>query len=162
MALIYHGVQSTIENKSGEKTWHLSLVKTGEVITTQQLGEKIAEKSSLTAGDVHNVIRNLMSVMRDELLDSRSVKLDGLGTFTMKARTRGKGVATAKEVSPNQVVSLRCQFTPEYTRVGTTTTRALTTGVSFIHVDRLTKGLKSQEGAGENNNGDDEYIDPNA
>ena len=31
------------------------------------------EKASLTAGDVHNVIRNLMSVMREQLLNSLSL-----------------------------------------------------------------------------------------
>jgi len=164
MALIYHGIQSQIENKSGKKTWHLSLIKTGEVVTTQQLGEKIAEKSSLTAGDVHNVIRNLMSVMRDEMLNSRSVKLDGLGTFTFIARTRGNGVATQKEVNPSQVASLRCQFTPEYNRVGANTTRALTTGATFIHIDTLLKKLKSADSDGDNNNngGGGVIVDPDA
>ena len=76
----------------------------------------IAEKSSLTPGDVHNVIRNLMTVMRSQLLNSRTVRLDVLGTFTMKARTRGKGVETPEEVNPNQVTALRCQFAPEYIR----------------------------------------------
>ena len=39
---------------------------------TQMIGETIAERSSLTAGDVHNVIRNLMAVMREQLLNSRA------------------------------------------------------------------------------------------
>ena len=164
MALIYQGLQSQLENKQGEKTWHLSLVKTGEVVSTQELGEKIAEKSSLTAGDVHNVVRNLMSVMREELLSSRSVKLDGLGTFTMRARTRGTGVATEKEVNPTQITSLHCQFTPEYHRVAGATTRAITAGVKFVHINQLAKNLLS--GADDNNNGgnndDDDFIDPEA
>ncbi len=45
------------------------------------IGETIAERSSLTAGDVHNVIRNLMAVMREQLLNSRTVKLEGLGNI---------------------------------------------------------------------------------
>ena len=62
------------------------------MVNSQQLAEVIAEKSSLTPGDVHNVIRNLMTAMRKELLNSRSVRLEGLGTFTMKACTQGHGV----------------------------------------------------------------------
>lgn len=92
--------------------WHLNLVKAGGTVATQQLAEVIAEKSSLTAGDVQNVVRNLMSVMREYLLNSRSVRLDGLGTFTMKACTRGKGVESADKVSPNQITALKCRFTP--------------------------------------------------
>lgn len=132
MPLFYYARQSSLATKKGEKLWHLSLKKVGRAVDVQQLGEMIAEKSSLTPGDVHNVIRNLMTVMRSQLLNSRSVRLDGLGTFTMKARTRGKGVATPEEVNPNQVTALRCQFTPEYTRPAAIgTTRALTQGAEF-------------------------------
>lgn len=66
------------------------------------------------------------------LLNSRMVRLNGLGTFTMKARTRGKGTEKAEDVNPNQVTALRCQFTPEYTRPAAIgTTRALIQGVEF-------------------------------
>ena len=123
MPLFYYARQSSIATKEGAKLWHLSLKKVGRAIDCQMLAESIAEKSSLTPGDVHNVIRNLMTTMRMHLLNSRTVRLDGLGTFTMKARTRGKGVEAEKDVNPNQVTALRCQFTPEYTRpaaIGTT------------------------------------------
>ena len=124
--------QSSLATKEGAKLWHLSLKKVGRAVDAQQLAEVIAEKSSLTPGDVHNVIRNLMTVMRSQLLNSRTVRLDGLGTFTMKARTRGKGVVKSEDVNPNQVTALRCQFTPEYTRPAAIgTTRALLQGVEF-------------------------------
>ena len=61
MPLFYKAVQSPIANKAGAKLWHLNLVKAGGTVATQQLAEVIAEKSSLTAGDVQNVVRNLMS-----------------------------------------------------------------------------------------------------
>ena len=64
MALFYKAVKSTMATKSGDKKWHLNLVKVGKVVSTQQLAEMIAEKSSLTPGDVHNVVRNLMTAMR--------------------------------------------------------------------------------------------------
>ena len=79
MPLFYKAVQSPIANKAGAKLWHLNLVKAGGTVATQQLAEVIAEKSSLTAGDVQNVVRNLMSVMREYLLNSRSVRLAGPG-----------------------------------------------------------------------------------
>lgn len=126
MPLFYYARQSSLATKEGAKLWHLSLKKVGRAVDAQQLAEVIAEKSSLTPGDVHNVIRNLMTVMRSQLLNSRTVRLDGLGTFTMKARTRGKGVVKSEDVNPNQVTALRCQFTPEYTRpaaIGTTRAR---------------------------------------
>lgn len=147
MPLFYRPVQSPIANKKGVKTWHLNLVKVGKKVSTQQLAEMIAEKSSLTPGDVQNVVRNLLTVMRAELLNSRTVRLDGLGTFTMKARTTGKGVESADKVSPNQITVLRCQFTPEYTRSAATgTTRALLQGVQFANADLMKNLIEEGEG----------------
>ena len=116
MPLLYYARQSQLKTKDGVKQWHLTLKKVGRAVSLQQLGEMVAEKCSATPGDVHNVIRNLMSVMRMQLLNSRTVRLDGLGTFTVIARTRGKGVDKEKDVNPNQVTSLHFMFTPEYTR----------------------------------------------
>ena len=162
MPLFYKAVQSPIANKTGAKLWHLNLVKAGGTVATQQLAEVIAEKSSLTAGDVQNVVRNLMSVMREYLLNSRSVRLDGLGTFTtvsythLRAHTRGKGVESADKVSPNQITSLKCRFTPEYTRPAAIgTTRALTQGVQFLHADLL-KNDTSEEGPSGGGSGEGE------
>ena len=71
------------------------------------------------------------------ILNSRSVRLEGLGTFTMKACTQGHGVDQEEEVSPNQVAALRCLFTPEYTRPAAIgTTRALLQGVEMCIRDR--------------------------
>ena len=158
MPLFYGARQSQLKTKEGKKLWHLSLVEVGKTVGLQELGGKIAEKSSLTPGDVHNVVRNLMTVMRSELLNSRSVRLDGLGTFTMKARTRGKGVENEKDVSPNQVSSLRCHFTDEYTRPAALgTTRALIQGVQF---EKAGKHGVTGGDAGEGDTGGGEVIDP--
>ena len=92
MPLIYKPYQATLANKEGQKLFYPRLVKIGRTVNTQKMAELIAEKASLTAGDVHNVIRNLMSVMREQLLNSRTVRLEGLGTFTMVAKACGKGV----------------------------------------------------------------------
>lgn len=135
MPLIYKPYQATLANKEGQKLYYPRLVKFGKMVNTQKMAELIAEKASLTAGDVHNVIRNLMSVMREQLLNSRTVRLEGLGTFTMIAKAGGKGVELEGKVSCTQITSLRCQFTPEYTRSASgVTTRALTTGVEFVHI----------------------------
>lgn len=158
MPLFYGARQSQLKTKEGKKLWHLNLVKVGKTVSLQELAEKIAEKSSLTPGDVHNVVRNLMTVMRSELLNSRSVRLDGLGTFTMKARTRGKGVENEKDVNPNQVVALRCHFTDEYTRPAALgTTRALIQGVQFEKASKIGNATDGN-GSGEGEGG--EVIDP--
>lgn len=158
MPLIYKPFKSQLATKKGEKLYYPRLIKMGKIINTQKIGEMIAEKASLTPGDVHSVIRNLMSTMREQLLNSRSVRLDGLGTFTMIARAGGKGVKTEKEVNSCQITGLRCRFTPEYTHpTSGATTRALTEGVEYIKLSELL----SSSGEGYDDD-DDDYIDPNA
>ena len=154
--LIYKAVQSNIASKDKKKKWHPCLIKMGNVVDTQLIGETIAERSSLTAGDVHNVIRNLMAVMREQLLNSRTVKLEGLGTFIMVCQSRCKGVDAEADVSPAQITGLRCQFTPEYTRdAGGNITRALIQGASYIHVNQLTKALGAGGSGNTGGSGDD-------
>lgn len=81
--------------------------------------------------------------MCSELLNSRSIRLDGLWTFTMIARTRGKGVEDEKVVNPNQVVTLKCQFTDEYTRSAVLgTIRAMIQGVQFEKASKIRKGAE--------------------
>ena len=65
MPLIYKPYQANIANKAGQKLYYPRLVKFSKMVNTQKMAELIAEKASLTPGDVHNVIRNLMSVMRE-------------------------------------------------------------------------------------------------
>ena len=138
MPLFYRARQSQLKTKEGKKQWHLTLVKVGKMVTSQQLAE------------VHNVIRNLMTAMRKELLNSRSVRLEGLGTFTMKACTQGHGVDQEEEVSPNQVAALRCLFTPEYTRPAAIgTTRALLQGVEFQKVSAIGGAINGGSGSGD-------------
>ena len=103
MPLFYYARQSSLATKEGAKLWHLSLKKVGRAVDAQQLAEVIAEKSSLTPGDVHNVIRNLMTVMRSQLLNSRTVRLDGLGTFTMKPRNKAITTPRSATILPRSV-----------------------------------------------------------
>lgn len=64
-----------------------------------------------------------------------------------------------KEMNPNQVTCLRCQFTPEYTQlVGSIRTRALIQGVKFASVEQFKKMILGGRDDGskddsENNNG---------
>lgn len=160
MALVYKTFQSELPTKDGEKLYYPRLIKIGGIVDTQKVGELIAEKASLTPGDCHSVIRNLMSVMREQLLNGRTVRLDGLGTFTLIARAAGKGVKTAEEVNSSQITGLRCLFTPEYRRPAgsTNTTRALFDGVEYVKFSSL--GGESSTG---NSDEDDDYEqDPNA
>ncbi len=132
MTLFYKSRQSQLENKDKKKLWYPQLVKVGKIVETKTLAEQISYSSTLTPGDVHNVLNNLTEVMRQHLMNSRSVRLTGLGTFTVIAKANGNGVETPDEVNPRQINTLRVQFRPSYTyNTIEGVTRAMFADISF-------------------------------
>ncbi len=126
------------------------------------LAERLCEYSNVMPGEVHNVVRNLMSIMITELQNGNSVKLNGMGTFTLKIRSRGTGVLTSEEVNPGQITGLRCMFTPEYFRPsGLNTTRAIEKGVVFKHVNTMNHSY-NKDGSDIDDNGGGNWQDPDA
>jgi predicted histone-like DNA-binding protein len=113
--------------------YHPVIVPVGKAADTQELAEMIAHESSLTVGDVHNVIRSLPYMMANVMKEGRVVKLDGIGTFRYTVSSSGKGVETEAEVNAGQITEVRVRFIPESKRhKGASTTRALvTTDLSF-------------------------------
>ncbi|NDV82993.1 HU family DNA-binding protein [Bacteroides sp. 51] len=159
MTLFYKARQSTLESKDGKKKWYPILVKTGKAVSLLEMATEVAEKSSLTPGDTLSVSQNLMMVMSRHLMNSRSVRLDGLGTFTVIGKAKGTGVDTEEEVSSLQFNGLRVRFTPEYTRNNTQgTTRAMFSKVEYAKWgdSKSTKGNSSDNGGDD----DEEVIDP--
>ena len=63
----------------------------------------MAEVSSLSAGDVHNVIVNLIDQLPKWLMEGNSVKLDGFGSFRLSFSSEGEAVkedVTADSINP--------------------------------------------------------------
>ena len=106
MALNFRAYQSSLKTQEGKRLWYPILVKDAGVVTLPQIAKRIAEKSSLTIGDVYNVVNCLIGEMNDKLLNGHSVRLDELGSFTVIAKPGGKGVETPQEVNPAQLKRL--------------------------------------------------------
>ncbi len=169
MPLNYKAFQSNIETKEGKRLWFPVLVKDGGTITLPMIAKRIASKSSLTPGDVYNVVYSLIDELNDKLLNGHSVCLNEFGTFTVIAKAGGNGVETPQAVNASQIKSLRVQFTPSYKRTPFQgVTRAMFDGVEFqrwkgdpYHPDNDKTGGNSTGG---NNNDDDGGFtpDPNA
>jgi predicted histone-like DNA-binding protein len=165
MPLLYRAIQSILASKDGKKRWHPRLIKFKKAVDTQKIGEMIAAKSSLTPGDVHSVMRNLVDVMSNSLMNSQTVRLDGFGTFTVVAISKGKGVESSEEVSHSQITHLKIRFTPASTYTSGKVTRTIFNGVAYERWDKgsasvVTDG-EEQPGGGSPGTGDI-YIDPNA
>ena len=160
MTIFYKPQQSNIASEDGKKKWHPRLVKVGKPVSTQKIAERVAKLSSLSPGDVHNVIRNLNDVIGQELLNSHSVNLEGWGTYTILANAKGKGVDTSGEVGPAQIKNLRIRFSPTYTRnVGEGVTRSVFAGIEYERYGKkLKNAYETDEEGGEDD--DDDFVDP--
>lgn len=162
MPLYYKARQSVLKSKDGKKKWFPQLIKAKTPITTDDLSAQLAKRSSLSAGDVKNVFDNLPDVLSMFLMNSQSVKIKGLGTFTAIASARGAGVDTEEEVSSKQIKGLKIRFTPSYTRNPIEgTTRTMYSNIVFEKYDAVKSKLGEVEPdpeEGGNNGG----IDPDA
>jgi len=107
--------------------WYLTSVVVGKPVETNEVADQLAAISTVSRGDVANVLDNLAPVLAEFLKNGRSVKLDGLGTFYYVAKAEGNGKATADEVSVEDISAVRVRFIPEVERnaSNTHTTRAL-------------------------------------
>ena len=167
MSLFYKALRSTLKSKDGIRKYYPRVIKTGGTVETFELASEVAERSSLTPGDMYNALNNLMPVMRRHLLNGCAVNLNGLGTFTIVSKSNGKGVNTEEEVNASQITGLRIRFTPSYTRNNIEgTTRAMFSGVEFRKWGD--KNAKTEVTNPDDNNpgggdgGGDEFIDPSA
>ena len=113
MSVFYrlHQDQSTGTKRSGK--WYARAVPT-DVINTRQLAEIVQRNCTVKKSDVMAVIEELVEVMKDQMQDSKRVKLDGFGSF--KIGIESKGAQTAGKYSvAEHVKGLHVVFMPERT-----------------------------------------------
>ena len=107
-----HQDQSTGTKRSGK--WYARAVPTA-VINTRQLAEIVQRNCTVKRSDVVAVIEEMVEVMKDQMQDSKRVKLDGFGSF--KIGIQSKGAQTAGKFSvAEHVKGLRVVFMPERTK----------------------------------------------
>ena len=90
-----------------EKKWYASPKQTGKR-DLKGISKDLSELSSLSAGDVQNVIVNLIDQLPKWLMEGISVKLDGFGSFRLSFSS--DGVVTKEEVTANLIKDLRIIF----------------------------------------------------
>lgn len=95
-----------------EKKWYASPRQTGKR-ELRSISKDLSDVSSLSAGDVQNVIVNLIDQLPKWLMEGISVRLDGFGTFRLSFSSEGS--ATKEEVTANQITDVRIIFEPDVT-----------------------------------------------
>lgn len=94
------------------------------MVDLDYLSRRIAGRSSLTAGDVSNVIKNFLDEIPGYLLLGRSVKLDGLGILRVSFSSEGS--EKAEEFKTAMIRGVKVQFRPSVEFMG-----MVNEGISF-------------------------------
>lgn len=105
----YKLVEKANPQKREEKKWYANAVNQGTV-SQREIAKNIADKSSLTVGDIANVIENLLEEMPKALVQGKSVHLEGLGTFRLSLSS--EGADTEQGFTVGMIKSAKIIFTP--------------------------------------------------
>lgn len=79
-------------------------------VSFDALAEDIAYATTLTDGDVLNVLRALIKQIKKHLSDGKIVNLDALGSFQFQIS--GKGALTEEDYNTNLIQKVRIQYRP--------------------------------------------------
>lgn len=105
----YKLVEKANPQKREEKKWYANAVNQGTV-SQREIAKNIADKSSLTVGDIANVIENLLEEMPKALVQGKSVHLEGLGTFRLSLSS--EGADTEQGFTVGMIKGAKIIFTP--------------------------------------------------
>jgi predicted histone-like DNA-binding protein len=92
------------------KKWYATARLTGKR-NLKSFSKDLSEVSSLSAGDVLNVIMNLIEQLPKWLMEGDSVKLDGFGTFRLSFSS--EGMASKDAVTASTIKEIHIIFEPD-------------------------------------------------
>ena len=111
MSVFYRLHQDKSKNTVRSGKWYARAVPTA-VINTRQLAEIMQRNCTIKKSDILAVLDELVETMRDQMQDSKRVKLDGFGSF--KIGISSLGAESAKDFTASgNIRSMHVVFTPE-------------------------------------------------
>ena len=107
--LIYKKYQNKVKDSEMFGKWYARLVS-NETMDTDALCDHIAQHGSIYTPDVvKGVVEKFIQCIREQLLESKKVKLNGLGTFYLSISTGGANSAREFDIN-EQLKSIRLRF----------------------------------------------------
>ena len=152
--IIYEVYQNQNEHNAAFGKWY-GRVKYLESLNTRKLSNHIAEHGSIYTPDiVYGVMEKFRSCLLEMLLNSKKVKIEGLGTFytTLECK-KGGAVSKDKFSIMKDVKGLHIRFLPEQEQEQNISSREFLKQAEFINVESLTKKEEDEEGGSTENGG---------
>ena len=150
--IIYEVYQNQNEQSSAFGKWY-GRVKYLESLNTRRLSNHIAEHGSIYTPDVvYGVMEKFRSCLLEMLLNSKKVKIEGLGTFYTTLQCKKGGAVSKDKFNINSTIEgLHIRFLPEQEQEQNISSRQFLKQAEFINVESLLK--KEEEGGTSGGNG---------
>ena len=156
--IIYEIYQNQVEDHPS-KGKYFARVKTIETLNTRKLANHIAEHGSIYTPDViFGVLEKFRSCLIEQLLNSRKVKIDGLGIFYLTAECAKGGAESAEKFNVQKnIEALHIRFLPDTEQETNISSRQFLKKASFINKAALFKDAEEDaegtEGSGSSQGG---------
>ena len=123
-------------------------IKSLETLNTRRLAQHISEHGSIYTPDVvYGVLEKFRSCLVEMLLESKKVKIEGLGTFYCTLENQKNGAAKKEDFNVNKhLKALHIRFLPEQTTEENISSREFLKKAEFINIEQLMKSDESENG----------------
>ena len=144
MAKILYEVKKNQNTKSSAYGKWFAQIKTLETLNTRKLANHISEHGSIYTPDVvYGVLEKFRSCLLEMLLESKKVKIEGLGTFYCTLENTKGGAQKKEDFNVNKHLrALHIRFLPEQEQEQNISSREFLKKAEFINIEQW---LKSQE-----------------
>jgi predicted histone-like DNA-binding protein len=160
MAKILYEVKQNQNSFSAAYGKWYAQIKNLETLNTRKLANHISEHGSIYTPDVvYGVLEKFRSCLLEMLLNSKKVKIEGLGTFYCTLENQKNGALKKEDFNVNKhLKALHIRFLPEQTTEENISSREFLKKAEFVNIDMLLQKEKEENGGsgsgdGENNGG---------
>ena len=155
--ILYEVYQNDIKDSESAMygKWYARL-KSIETLSLTKLAKHIAEHGSVFTQDVvEGVMVKFKNCLLEMLLESKKVKIAGLGTFYLTAECEKGGAEKEADFNVNQhLKALHIRFLPDQTAEDNISSREFIKKAEFVNVKTLLSGKTDEEGEGGENGTD--------
>ena len=152
--ILYEVYQNDIKDSESVMfgKWYARL-KSIETLSTEKLAKHISEHGSVfTADVVEGVMKKVKTCLLEMLLESKKVKIAGLGTFYLTCECQKGGADKEEDFNVNQhLKALHIRFLPDQTAEDNLSSREFIKKAEFVNIKSLLSGKAETEAEGGDN-----------
>ena len=148
--ILYEVYQNDIKDSESVMygKWYARL-KSIETMSTEKLAKHISEHGSVfTADVVEGVMKKVKNCLIEMLLESKKVKIAGLGTFYLTCECQKGGADKESDFNVAQhLKALHIRFLPDQTEEDNLSSREFIKKAEFVNIKSLLSGKDDEEDA---------------